>query len=410
MAAGVEMSSAGIGLAAALAAPALSALGCMLWDRHWAGSAFALNLFKCATASLLFAVTVGADGHSALARNARAVPLLCASSLLGIIVGDLAWLASMRLLGARRVILVDSLKPFLAAAFGGALGEGLTVKALGAMTLAVVGILAVALERTAGDAPSEDAPASAPARPRSAHAHGYALAITNVLFDVVGAVLTKRVAGALGPFEIGLVRFGFAALVMAAVALSMAMRRALRPRRTAIIRGLSEAADVRPADGPPSGCGGLPRADAQPPARGAEQHVETVLPLPELASEGAGGEDAGGERARAKRVDAGLLDAGEAAPIARWHELPRGMPAHAWLLVGVGVLLVTFLAVALGNVALFRLPLGLFLTLQSLGPIYALPIALCIKGEVASARAWAGSCAAVVGVALFCLETLAARH
>jgi hypothetical protein len=44
------------------------------------------------------------------------------------------------------------------------------------------------------------------------------------------------------------------------------------------------------------------------------------------------------------------------------------MRARAWGFVSLGVVLVTFLAVGLGNVALFRVPLRLFLTLQSLGP------------------------------------------
>jgi drug/metabolite transporter (DMT)-like permease len=89
-----------------------------------------------------------------------------------------------------------------------------------------------------------------------------------------------------------------------------------------------------------------------------------------------------------------------------WHAMPS-LGARGWAMVSVGVLLVTVLAVALGNFALFRTTLGLWLTLQSLGPIYALPIAFAVKREVASMRAWAGSAVAVLGVAIFCRETLA---
>ena len=41
------------------------------------------------------------------------------SSFLGIVVADTLWLASLQILGARRMIAIDALKPFAAAAFGG---------------------------------------------------------------------------------------------------------------------------------------------------------------------------------------------------------------------------------------------------------------------------------------------------
>lgn len=362
------MDQSSVGLLAALGAPALSVVGCVLWDRFWEGSPFALNLFKCGLASLLFAATVCADGCSALPSQLDAIPLLCCSSLLGIIIGDLAWLASMRLLGARRVILVDSLKPFLAAALGGALGERLSLVAIGAMALSVLGILAVALERTAAASPgTPGAESRLPA--------GYALAVVNVVFDVIGAVITKQAARSLGPWEIGLVRFGFAALVMALVALGA--------------RALADGA-------------------GQPPVEAVAPAPLPLLHVPEQPTDDAeeqGGADAdgggGGKQARPRRMQDLLL---EAPARARWHELPH-MSARAWACVSAAVVLVTFLAVGLGNVALFRLPLGLFLTLQSLGPIYALPISFVLKREVATGRAWAGSALAVLGVALFCRET-----
>ena len=45
------------GIAAALTAPLLEAVGFLEWESHWAasgGSAFALNMFKCNFASMLF--------------------------------------------------------------------------------------------------------------------------------------------------------------------------------------------------------------------------------------------------------------------------------------------------------------------------------------------------------------------
>jgi drug/metabolite transporter (DMT)-like permease len=44
--------------------------------------------------------------------------LLVMSAMLGIVVGDNTWLRALRLLGARRVIVVDAMKPWLAAVLG----------------------------------------------------------------------------------------------------------------------------------------------------------------------------------------------------------------------------------------------------------------------------------------------------
>mmetsp|Transcript_35592 Transcript_35592/g.83672 ORF Transcript_35592/g.83672 Transcript_35592/m.83672 type:complete len:282 (+) Transcript_35592:158-1003(+) len=279
------------------------------------------------------------------------------------------------------------------------------------MAVTVFGVLLVALERMpaksgGGEAEVEEArgvqdgaasgphvsPIPAGARATaSAQARGYALAVVNVVFDVVGAVITKSVASNLGPWEIGLVRFGFAALVMAPVSIACHLR----------ARG---------------GCGctlGSPFEMVVVPESDSTQqaHVEmrAVLdgPAPELEPEGSSA------ASRRKKGDRLLLEKQSAEPsainsapaIRSWHEMPR-MGFRAWGSVSLGVLLVTFLAVGLGNVALFRIPLRLFLTLQSLGPVYALPIAFVVKREVATRRAWAGSALAAIGVAAFCHETV----
>jgi drug/metabolite transporter (DMT)-like permease len=315
--------------------------------------------------------------RESLGRDTRALPGLCISSTLGIIVGDLAWLAAMRQLGARRVILVDSLKPFLAAVLGGALGDRVSTLAAGCMALSVCGILLVALERApvvstdpeclaegAADNRTEAATASARAS-AAADARSYGLAVLNVVFDVFGAVLTKTVGSELGPWEIGLVRFSFAAVVMAIVAVCAEARaRGCCARPAACLR-------VAPA-----------RSD------GRAQLSDDELPS-----------------AQADCVVAHEAEPASPEAALGWHRLPS-LGAREWAMVLSGVVLVTFLAVGLGNVGLFRLPLSLFLTLQALGPLYALPIALVVKGEVATARAWAGSAVAVVGVAAFCRVTL----
>ena len=75
------------------------------------------------------------------------VGFLILSSTLGIIVGDVLWLEALRLLGAKHVIVIDSLKPFIAAILGWiALDEVLLPPAWGGMALTVLGVGAVAWE------------------------------------------------------------------------------------------------------------------------------------------------------------------------------------------------------------------------------------------------------------------------
>ena len=120
----------------------------------WTGDAYALNLVKCSVGSLGF-VLVGAlargDGWLA-ALTPDALRWLVASALVGIVVGDNLWLRALRVLGARRVILVDVLKPFVAAALARVeLGEGVSPGIVVGMAVTMGGVLAVALERENAD-------------------------------------------------------------------------------------------------------------------------------------------------------------------------------------------------------------------------------------------------------------------
>jgi len=65
-----------------------------------------------------------------------------------------------------------------------------------------------------------------------------------------------------------------------------------------------------------------------------------------------------------------------------------------------GVLLVTFICPSLSTFALFQLPLGLMLTLTSLGPLYSLPLVYFLRNEKVSLLACMAAIVAVVGVIL----------
>lgn len=53
---------------------------------------------------------------------------------------------------------------------------------------------------------------------------------------------------------------------------------------------------------------------------------------------------------------------------------------------------------------MFEIPLALLLTLESIGPLYSLPLAIVIQKECPSFRASMGAVFAVAGIALLSLE------
>jgi len=351
-------------------------VGFVVWDKYWQGSAFALNVFKCGLASGLFVVTllamyVGDVRAAAAPYTAESTGFLVLSAFLGITVGDAAWLQALRLLGAKRVIIIDTLKPFLAAVLGALfLHEALSfVTALG-VALTSAGVLVVSLEKERVASPNLDPdptqaiadtadavndPTKAlrftvikpntlfiqkhtllgvrlrhtisplPVAPkRSPVGIGYALAVANVVLDAVGALLVKRFASDVPPFHICLVRFGSAFLTVALLWGAVRLTVELGPKPCARVLGN-----------------------------------------------------------------------------ASWCRLPaQGRTVWAW--IAMGVVFVTFFCPALSNVALLALPLALALTLTAVGPLYALPLVWVMKGERLTVRALAGAVLAVAGVAILC--------
>lgn len=157
------------GVLAAIAAPFFMALGFIIWDVTWkqsSGSAFALNLFKCNLASIGFAIAGASFGFTTTSTSssssttaddgsfvtdatmANSLGYLILSGFIGIVIGDIAWLEALRQLGASRVLVIDTIKPFMAVLLGWAvLGEDLKRVAFSGIALTTVGILVVELER-----------------------------------------------------------------------------------------------------------------------------------------------------------------------------------------------------------------------------------------------------------------------
>ena len=289
----------------------------------------------------------------------RDVGFILLSSVLGIVIGDNTWLQALLLLGPGRVIVVDALKPGLAALFGYLfLKEPITLAMVCGILLSTVGVYLVcansgdalkALEQeqeqeqeqgqgqgqglvdTGAEveqslvalegAVTAAATAAAERQVAATVQHrkltiGYLLAFTNVLLDVVGSVLTKRFGRTFNTFEINSLRFGFATVCMGLVFVGYNMRH--------------------------WGEGG------RPAARGEVLVLESLGQKAEAEAD----EELNGSPAPAP------APAAAAAPV--WYRMPSSldMTRRSWALVTLGVCFVTFLCPALSNFALFQITIG----------------------------------------------------
>lgn len=356
--------------------------------------------------------------------------MLILSSLLGIVIGDVAWLQALQLLGARRVIMVDSLKPFLASILGYLmLGEDMSVMGYVGMFITIVGVVIVSLEGvhepdninenqnsvskdklgnnkggytlssdSEGKSDVQLSPMHIPggeesAGPESATQNnhqrssagstsssaadslrrGYLFALFNVVFDAYGAVLTKQYGIVFTISEINLIRFGFAAISVGALAGSFKLH-------SMCLRGSAIASNGRFA----------PISEKEVVNSSSDVELDDSVTAHEVVDHSV--MNSYGEPLLSEDNNSSLM----------WYEFPN-MPRVDWVKIAVGVLFVTYTCPSLFNFALFNLKLGLCLTITSLGPIFSIPLVYFMKNEKTSLRATAGSLLSFAGVALLCL-------
>ena len=326
-----------LAIAGGAVAPGLMAFGLFVWADAWTRSPLALNAFKCSLGSALFGLVVLIFYRRPMPE--RAVLWLAFSSLLGIVIADTLWLAALQILGARRMIAIDALKPFVAAFMGWLLlGDvvpwlgylGVVICALGVYLLNVESV-AKEEEAVDGDAPLPPADVrSSPRRDAAArdpdvveaddvavedgasteteppYLKGYAYATVNVILDVYAATITVAERGPLSSAEVNLLRFGLAAVLLILVW---------------------------------AGREGRLKSNAKPMAR------------------------------------------------------------RDWLRVALGVVFVTFLTPLITVWTMFVLPLAVAVTLWSLTPLWALPVSVYF-GQKVSGRAGAGALLATGGVVM----------
>lgn len=209
-----------IGELSALVAALCWAVGSHLFSRVGrAGDvpAGALNLGKCLTAVVMFAVTaIFATGRLWPALSHGTLGWLVASGVVGLAIGDSAYFGAMALLGVRRALLMLSTAPVFAA-LGGALflGESLGARDVAAIVAVLAGVVVVVNEQGVGPG---DTPRGLAITPRAS--------LMGVLYGLVaglgqaGGSLMSRVAmsSGLSSLDTAIVRLVAGIVAMLAIA------------------------------------------------------------------------------------------------------------------------------------------------------------------------------------------------
>jgi drug/metabolite transporter (DMT)-like permease len=198
-------------------------------------------------------------------------------------------------------------------------------------------VKSIAVTDTDASREDNDVKKKAPARLRLTPARlrrGYVLTALNVVLDTYGSLLTKEHGAGMTTWEINLIRFGFAGIVMLLLSVVLHLRHWVVKQRE-MKKGI---------------CGAVEEED---------------------------------KNNKTSEI---------------WYSLPRNMKRKSWLQVCMGVLFVTFFAPALSNYALFQVALALALTLGSVGPLYSLPLTWLLQHDRPTLRACAGGLLAVAGI------------
>lgn len=206
-----------LGEAAALGAAACWAVGSHLFGRIGKGGAVpagAMNLGKCATATLLFGVAgLAVRGHLLPSAPTGELGWLAASGFVGLALGDSAYFGAIVTIGVRRALLLLSTAPVFAAV-GGVLLLRERLGAVDALGIAAV-LVGVALVVTEGTAEST---AAAEGKTR----RGLALGLFAGLAQAAGSLMSRHgMRHGLGALDASLVRIaaGFSGLVVVAALL-----------------------------------------------------------------------------------------------------------------------------------------------------------------------------------------------
>ena len=419
------MSTYVLGVVAALAAPLVMTVGFYIWEGLWKGSSLYLNIFKNGLATLVFLIIIGCvngiSGQHYLQHNGTEedISWILLSGLIGITVGDTCWLQAMGMIGARRVIVVDVTKPFLAAIIGFVgLNEPLTPLLFVGLFFTMGGVGLVSFEQTGpggGDKHSEHEPIQV--------GNGVVSNDHTVLtFMGPGTVLETR------PDNVHVVELNWKlannqkVLVYTQQKLNVDGIDTLENQHSDTKQWTETLDTVAPPPPPPP-----PPTAATARCCGCCSRLVVGYIFASLnvlfdvfgsfltRKFGAGMTTFDinavrfGSSAATLIVFSSLVRAFSC--VQRDSAVGRGLfgemdwlqqmsRKNTWIMVSAGVLFVTVACPALSNWALFQLPLGICLCLTSVGPLFAIPMSYFVKKEKITTRTIVGSVLAIGGVVI----------
>lgn len=432
------MSSSSYGTLAALGSPLMMTVGFIVWDEHWKGSAFALNMFKCSLASVGFLIlSFATRPHGTIfpSHTVRPIYFLIMSSVCGILLGDLLWLEGLRLLGARRVVVVDSIKPFLAAMLGWAiLNEKLVPTAFIGMAVTVVGVLVVSLEKESAktkettdddvvkhlevvEASCNEVKESRNAEESASHSPNIELNVDDTESDSprtnssAHLPLKTEEGNVPSPSTMETSKRVFTPQSMRKGYLMACLNVVLDTYGSILTRQYGVGLTTWEINLVRFGFAGasllvvailfhLRDLVTRSPQYQKQKHrflQRTGSGFPDLQQSNSGSPSEANEPD--DKVNNSEVCAKSSSPMP-WYCLPNNMSQRSWIHVIIGVILVTFLAPTLSNYALFRIAVAIAITLGSVGPLYVLPLAYLMQHEKPTNRAVLGSLLAVGGIAM----------
>lgn len=207
---------------------------------------------------------------------------------------------------------------------------------------------------------------------------GYFLALLNVCLDCLGSVLTKMYGENFNTWEINLIRFGSAAVVMGLLASGGKVHYNIDRKNSITRHSKRKSTNTSTASSGTSA-----------------NNNNTLFNTHALSADDV--ED--GMEVRESSAEDNACIIGNTDSF--WFHMPFAtMTRHDWLQVTLGVVFVTFLCPVLSIYALFTMDVALCLTLTSLGPLYSLPLVFLMKGERMSLRGGAGTALACIGVVI----------
>ena len=192
------------------------------------------------------------------------------------------------------------------------------------------------------------------------------MAFTSVTVDTCAQLLVKEWGAGMSSWEINWIRFGSAGLLMLLVSLGLQLRDYMIWRRRWFRNNANDG------------------KENQDPTEYLDDIEQDIV----------------AENVKKDTVGSTTNGNPMSTPSSSWYAFPKQQSKSAWLWVTFGVFSLTFASETLFNYALFQLPMAFALSIASIGPLYAMPIAYLIKKEKPTNKACAGAVFAVSGIVL----------